>query len=113
MVRGNEQRGTGPLTDSNADRRPKAEDMVTLRPGAPVNRRIDNGALIDGLMDVQYKIRMQSRGCRWWYGEVGKEEGEDGRVPAHSCEIIISSLMLESQDEVELSIRDGKIDQRM
>ncbi|MCJ1361001.1 hypothetical protein MMC16_000097 [Acarospora aff. strigata] len=111
VVRGNEQRGISPLTNSNSDQRPKAENVVTLKPGAPIIRKIDIGALVDGLVDRQYKIRMQSRGCRWWHGEVGKEEGEDGRVPAHLCGIIISPLMLESQDEVELRIRDGKVDQ--
>lgn len=111
VVRGNERRGTGPLTDSNADRRPKAEDVVTLKPGEPVIRKIDIGALVDGLVDGQYKIRMQSKGYRWWHGEVGKEKGEDGRVPAHLCGIISPPLMLESQDEVELRIRDGKVDQ--
>ena len=107
VVRGNERRGTDPLTDSNADRRPKLADVVTLKPGAPVIRRVDIGALVDGLVDGQYKIRMQSRGCRWWHGEMGKEEGEDGMVPAHLCRIITCPLMLESQDEVELRIRDG------
>ncbi len=111
VVRGNEQRGTGPLTDSNVDRRPKVEDVVMLKPGAPVIRKIDIGSLVDGLVDGQYKIRMQSRGCRWWHGEVGKEEGKDGRVPAHLGGIFIPPLMLESQDEVELCIRDGKVDQ--
>ena len=111
VVRGNEQRGTGPLTDSKADRRPMAEDVVTLKPGAPVVRKVDIGALVDGLTDGQYKIRMQPRGCRWWHGEIGKEVGEDGRVPAHLCETIIPPLMIESQDEVELRIRDGKVDQ--
>lgn len=101
----------GPLTDSNADRRPKAEDLVTLKPGAPIRRKIDIGRLLDGLMDGDYKIRMLSRGCRWWYGDVGKEQCEDGRVPAHLGGIHIPPLMLESQDEVELRIRDGKIDQ--
>lgn len=110
LVRGNEQRGTGPLTDSNADQRPKAEDVVTLKPRALVIRKIDIRALVDGLMDGQYKIRMQPRGCRWWHGKAGKEEDEDGRVPAHLCGIIIPPLMLESQDEVELCIRDGKVD---
>lgn len=113
VVRGNEQRSTGPLTDSNADRRPKAENLVTLKPGAPFIRKIDIRALLDGLVDGHYKIRMQSRGCRWWHGEVEKEECEDGRVPAHLCRIIISPLMLKSQDEVELRIRDGKVDQSM
>lgn len=113
VVWGNEQRGTGPLTDSNADRRPKAEDVMTLKPGALVVRKVEIEALVDGLVDGQYKIRMQSKGCRWWYGEVGKEEGEDGRVPAHLCGIINPPLMLESQDEVEIRIRDGKVDQSM
>ena len=111
VVRGNERRGTGPLKDSNADQRPKVADVVILKPGAPVVRKIDIGALVDGLVDGQYKIRMQSRGCRWWHGEIGKEESEDGRVPAHLCRIVTSPLMLESQDEVELRIRDGKVDQ--
>ncbi|MCJ1242119.1 hypothetical protein MMC14_010126 [Varicellaria rhodocarpa] len=84
-------------------------------PGAPVIRKIDMGALVGGLLDGQYTIRMQSRGCRWWLGEVGngeigKEEGEEGRVPAQLCGTIGSPLMLESQDEVELRIRDGKVD---
>lgn len=86
---------------------------MTLKQGAPVIRTIDFGALVDGLMDGQYKIRMQPTGCRWWHGEVGKEESEDGRVPARLCGIITSPLMLESQDGLELRIRDGKVDQRI
>ena len=109
VVRGNERRGTGPLTDSNADQRPKMEDVVTLRPGVPLIRKFHIGPLVDGLVDEQYKVRLQSRGCRWWHGEIGKEEGEDGRVPAHLCRIITSPLILESQDEVELRVRDGKV----
>ena len=111
VVRGNERRGTGPLTDSTADQRPKIDDVVILKPGAPVVRKIKIGALIEGLVDGEYKVRMQPRGCRWWHGEIGKEDGEDGRVPAHLCRIITSPLMLESQDEVELRIKDGKVDQ--
>lgn len=113
VVRGYKQRGTGLLTASNVDQRPKAENLVTLKPGPPLIRKIDIGALVDGMVDGQYKIRMQSRGCRWWHGEVGKEVGEDGRVPAHLCGIIIPPLMLKSKDEVGLRIRDGKVDQSM
>lgn len=105
VVRGNKQRGTGPCIDYKADRRPKAENLVTLKPGTPLITKIDIGPLVDGLVDGQYKIRMQSRGCRWWHGEVGKEEDEGGRVPSHLCEIIIPPLTLESQDEVELLIK--------
>ncbi|MCJ1463327.1 hypothetical protein MMC07_001934 [Pseudocyphellaria aurata] len=111
MVRTKMQRGTGPLIDYSVDRRPKVEDLVTLKPGVPVFKKIDIGALVDGLEDGQYRIRMEPKGCGWWHGEVGKEKGEDGRVPAHLCEMLIFPLMLESQDEVELRIRDGKVDQ--
>lgn len=110
VVRRKEQRGTGPLTDSNLDRRPKVEDSVTLKPGTPVIREIDIGSLVDGLVDGQYKIRMQPKGCRWWQGEVEQTDSEDGRVPAHLCSIINPPLMLETQDEIELRIVNGKVD---
>lgn len=113
VVRANERRGVCSLAYSNADRRPEAESVVTLKPGVPVMRKIDIGALVNGLVDGQYKIRMQPKGCRWWHGEVGKEESEDGKVPAHLCGTITSPLMLESQDEVELRIKDGKVVQSM
>ncbi len=113
VVGGIKRHGTCQLTTSKIDRRPKADDVVILKPGEPVSRKIDIGALVDRLVDGHYKIRMRSRGCRWWHGEVGKEDGEDGRVPAHLGGTIIPPLMLESQDEVELHIRDGKVDQSM
>ncbi|KAL8754668.1 MAG: hypothetical protein Q9184_005036 [Pyrenodesmia sp. 2 TL-2023] len=109
VVRRNEPRGICRLTDSTADHRPMVEDLVTLRPGEPVVRKFDIGALVDGLGDGQYKIQMRSKGCRWWHGEVGKQECEDGRVPVHLGRGTIPPLMLESQDEVELRIRDGKV----
>ena len=109
VIRGNKQSGICSLMDSTADRRPKAMDLVTLMPGAPFVRTIDIGGLVDGLMDGQYRIQMQSKGCRWWCGEVGKEEGEDGRVSAHLCRTLIPPVMLESQDEVEIRIKDGKL----
>ena len=111
VVRGNKRRDTCSLTEPNADLRPKAADVITLKPGVPVIRKFDIRTLVDGLVDGQYKIRMQSKGCRWWHGEIGKEVGKDGKVPAHSCQFTTSPLMLESQDEVEIRIRDGEVDQ--
>ena len=113
VIRGNQRRRICSLIDTNADQRPKAENVTILKPGAPVIRKLDIGALVGGLQDGQYKIRMQPRGCRWWLGEIGNEEGEEGRVPAHLCKTVSSPLMLESHDEVELCIRDGKVDQSM
>ena len=109
VVRDNKQRGTHLLTDSNADMRPKVEGVVALRPGAPIARKIDIGVLVDGLVDGQHRVRMQARGFRWWQGEIREDEVEDGRISAHLCESIVPPLMLESRDEVELCIRDGKV----
>lgn len=111
VIRGNEkQRGIAPMMDSNADQRPKVEDLVALKPGAPVVRKVNIGGLVDGLEDGQYKIRMGSKGCRWWHGEVEAEEGDAGKVPAHLCKGWVPPLMLESTDEVDVCIREGKVD---
>lgn len=120
VIRGNEkQSGIAPLTDSNADHRPKVEHLVKLQPETPVIRSIDIGRLVHGLADGQYKIRMGPKGCRWWWsGEVqgeekkeNKDENEngDGKVPARLCKGLVPPLMLESSDEVELQIREGKV----
>ena len=61
VIRGDEQRGIESLTDSRISRRPRPEDVATLKPGEPVLRELDIGTLVDG----QYKIRMQPKGCRW------------------------------------------------
>ncbi|KAL8898809.1 MAG: hypothetical protein Q9207_006522 [Kuettlingeria erythrocarpa] len=110
LVRRSQRRGTSPLIVSNAEGRPKVDDVVQLKPGVPVVRRLDISALVVGLKDGQYKVRMQAKGCRWWHGEISKEECKDGRLPAHVCKKPIAPpLMLESQDEVELRIRNGKV----
>ena len=110
VIRRNERRGTGPLTVSGIDQRPKLEDLVTMKPGESIDRRIDIGALLNGLQDGEYSIRLEPRGCRWWRGELGKSENEDGTIPAHLCEDMMPPLILESQDEVKLRIRGGKVD---
>lgn len=109
MVRGNQQRSTCTLTDSNVDRRLKMEDLVTLKPGTPLVRKLDIAARVKGLADGRYKIRMQSKGCGWWHGEVEKEIVNGELTPVHFC----TPLMLESQDEMELCIRDGEVNYTM
>ncbi|MCJ1334341.1 hypothetical protein MMC10_011050 [Thelotrema lepadinum] len=108
VVGGNKQHsGCCGLTSGNIDQRPMAKYAVTLKPGVPVIRKIDIEALMNGLEDGhhQYKIRMQSAGCRWWHGEVSEEQAEDGRVPARLGCVLIPPLILESQDEVFPFIR--------
>ncbi|KAL8988211.1 MAG: hypothetical protein Q9177_002677 [Variospora cf. flavescens] len=106
LVRGNQKQGP---CNGNADRRPKVEDLVVLRPGLPVIRRFDVGVLVEGLPDGEYKVMLQAKGCRWWHGDVTKEEGEDGRIGACACGVEHAPAMLESEDEVELCVRDGNV----
>ena len=98
---------TGPLMDSSADRRPKIEDLVMLKPGTPLVREVDITKLLDGLEDGEYKVRIQPKGCRWWHGKV--ETGDDGKVPASLCKVLVPPLMLESMDELCIRVKDRKI----
>lgn len=109
VVRGNDDRVKCFLTDSHIDSRPKLENLVVLRPGDPLVRRLDTRALLDGLADGQYFIRLRSRGCRWWDGEIGEEDCEDGRVPERLGNGLVPPLMLKSHDEVGICIRDGQL----
>ena len=113
LIRRNELRGTGPLKVSGIDQRSKLEDLVTMKPGESIDRRIDIGALLNGLEDGQYSIRLQPMGCSWWHGELGKSDAEDRKIPAHLCEDMMPPLMLESQHDVKLRIRGGKVDQSL
>ncbi|KAI4266709.1 MAG: hypothetical protein LQ337_008694 [Flavoplaca oasis] len=111
VVRGNDGRGKCSLTDSNIDSRPKLESLVVLRPGDPLVTRLDIRALLGGLADGQYMIRLRSRGCRWWDGEIGEEDCEDGRVPKRLGSGLVPPLMLESHDEVGVCVREGQLHQ--
>ena len=53
---------------------------------------------------------MHPKGCRWWQGRLGNEDSEDGKVPARLWKRLAIPLMLESQDEVEVTIKDGKLE---
>ncbi|KAI4277360.1 MAG: hypothetical protein L6R35_006153 [Caloplaca aegaea] len=110
LVRGNKKQSPCGLTDGNVDRRPKVEDVVVLRPGLPVIRRFDVGVLVEWLPDGEYKVILQAKGCRWWHGDVAKEEREDGRIGACACGVEHAPAMLESEDEVELRVRDGNVE---
>lgn len=83
---------------------------MTLQPGIPVTRRVNIERLMQGLHDRLYRIQMQPTGCRWWYGKAAEIVGEDERVPLDMVRSLKPPLMLESLDEVELRISEGKMD---
>jgi hypothetical protein len=108
VVRGTSKR-RGCRMPAPMDQRPKVDDLVTLEPGIPVTRIVDIGLRVKFLKDGQYKIRMHPTGCRWWQGKIEKEEGGNERVPVRLCKPWIVPLMLETEDEVEVRVKDGKV----
>ena len=114
LVERNKQRVFCTLSSyRDVDLRPEARHLVVLKPGIPIIRNIDIGMLVNRLEDGLYKIRMRPRGCRWWLGEVEKEQDGSGRLPSNLWESFLPPLILESRDEVELRIKNGKVDQNI
>jgi len=53
---------------------------------------------------------MRPKGCTWWCGELEKEEGEGDRVPARLWKGFTVPTMLASEDELNITIKGGKVD---
>ncbi len=87
------------------DPRPKLELLVTLKPDAPLVRRVDISMMLSDLQDGTYGLRIEPRGMWWCFGscEDFATEGED-RVPQHLFQTMIPPLMLECEDVVELRV---------
>ncbi|XP_014551419.1 hypothetical protein COCVIDRAFT_112958, partial [Bipolaris victoriae FI3] len=113
VVRGHEDLSKCHLSDPKADTRPKVDELIALEPHKLVTVVHQIDWKVQGLQDGKYKIRMHPKGCRWWRGKVENEEGEDEKVPARLWKGVTVPLMLESQDELEVTIKDGKVDSAM
>lgn len=83
-----------------------------LEPALPVVRNVEIEALTKGLKDGRYVVRMQPKGCRWWHGRV-KEGAADEKVPKRLCVGVVPPLIIESGNEVEVSITDGKVEKEV
>ncbi|CAD0098609.1 unnamed protein product [Aureobasidium mustum] len=100
------------LTSGNVDLRPRFKDLLTLEPGQPLLRRIDIGALISGLDDGFYTIRLREESMWWCMG--GKEDicdmnDEGGRVRKESFNRDVPPLVLNSADTVEVEVANGQL----
>jgi hypothetical protein len=52
---------------------------------------------------------MHSKGCRWWYSELEKEEVQGENVLAHLWRGRTVSIVLNSKDELDIIIKDGNL----
>ena len=81
-----------------------------MKPETPVVNVVDISSKIKGLEDGRYKIRMHPKGCRWWRDVLRNEEGEGEKVPVRLWKSWTVPIMLDSEDELEITIKDGKVD---
>ena len=98
------------LRHAKTDLRAKMDELVTLKPGIPLVNSFDIGRTLRSLENGRYIVRMRPKGCTWWCGELEKEEGEGDRVPARLWKGFTVPIMLASEDELDITIKDGKVD---
>lgn len=96
------------LTAGKADTRPKVDELALLKPGVTLSRELDLGALVRGLDDGRYLIRLKPKGCWWHFGEIESEPDDDGKVPKRFRAGHQTPIVLESYDQVDFEMRDGK-----
>lgn len=90
------------------DPRPRLKNLVTLKPGEPIIRRVDISEVTIGLPDGTYGLRMEPRGMWWCLGNCEGFAVEDGeRVPQRLFTSMIPPLMLECEDVVEVQVQNG------
>jgi len=67
--------------------------------------------MIEKLEDREYKIRMLPKGCRWWSGDIKEHDHDpDERIPSELGGDEMPPVMLETEDEVGVRVRDGKVE---
>lgn len=97
------------LTSGRPDSRPNVDQLVVLTPSLAISREIQLDKLVHGLADGRYLIRLTPKGCWWHSGDVKSEPDHDGKVSKRCTIATQTPVVLESDDEVEFELIDGKI----
>lgn len=109
VVRDAKKPGVCQLTSGRPDLRPKVDDLMVLNPGVAHSREIGLEPLLRGLDNGRYRIRLIPKGCWWHFGEIESEPDDDDKVPKRFRTSKQTPVILESDDEVEFDLSDGKI----
>jgi hypothetical protein len=80
-----------------------------LHPGVAVTGELEVDTLWRGLKDGRYLIRLKPKGCWWHPGDIKSRPDDEGKVPKHFNTPHQTPIVLESKDEVEFEMRNGKI----
>ncbi|KAI1317620.1 hypothetical protein F5Y16DRAFT_392628 [Xylariaceae sp. FL0255] len=90
------------------DPRPELQSLVTLWPNQPFVKRVDITKLVRDLVDGKYRIEIVPREAWWCFGSREEiSDGEDGRVARRFWTELLPPLVLDTNDTVDLQIKDG------
>ncbi|KAM0715602.1 hypothetical protein Q7P37_009100 [Cladosporium fusiforme] len=109
VVQDSKKPGVCGLTCGRPDLRPKVDELIVLKPGLALSRMVDLDALVRKLDNGRYLISLKPKGCWWHLGEIQSGPGDDGKVPKRFRIGNQTPVVLESDDEVKIVVRDGKI----
>jgi hypothetical protein len=109
IVRDSMKSGVCELTSGRPDPRPKVDQLLVLRPGIVASRDIQLDKWVRGLDNGRYLIRLMPKGCWWHFGDVTIEPNLDGKVSKPCIVARQTPIVLESDDEVEFEMVDGRI----
>lgn len=100
------------LTSGNVDLRPRSKDLLTLESGQPLLRRVDIGALISGLDDGTYTIRLREKNMWWCMGskeDICDMNDDGGRVRKELFDKDIPPLVLNTSDTVKVEVTNRQL----
>lgn len=85
------------------------DQLAVLRPGVAVSREIQLDRWVRGLDDGRYLIRLLPKGCWWHFGDIKGDPDHDGKISKRYVVAKQTPVVLESRDEVEFQLIDGRI----
>lgn len=109
VVRDPPKPGVCGLTSGRPDLRPMVDQLAVLRPGVAVSREIQLDRWVRGLDDGRYLIRLMPKGCWWHFGDIKGDPDHDGKISKRYVVAKQTPVVLESRDEVEFQLIDGRI----
>ena len=109
VVRHPPRPGVCGLTSGRPDLRPMVDQLVVLRPGVAVAREIRLDQWVRRLDNGRYIIRLVPKGCWWHFGDIKGDPDHDGEVSKRCVIANQTPVVLESTDEAEFELCDGRI----
>ena len=80
VVRDRAKPGVCGLTSGRPDLRLTVDQLVVMRPGVAISRKIKLDQLVRGLINGRNLIRLIPKGCWWHFGHIKGDSDHDGKI---------------------------------